>query len=113
MKIKNYNVKGFIEKEEFKAKLSNYPIDFGFIEDREEFFDWCVHNGYMGFIDYHEQKTGDPFYVYKILKPLMFEMEHTRYKEFPDWTSIIKSGTGNMLVDLTYHAIGYPSYEKL
>ncbi len=115
MNIKNYNAKGFIKKEEFKAKLAGRPIDFGFIKDREEFFEWCIHNSYMGFIKYHKQKNADSFFVYRVLKSLMFEMEHIRYKEFPDWTSKIKSDPGNMLVDSGYHVICNrvaPPYEK-
>lgn len=103
-----------LEKAEFKAKLSGKLLDFGFQEDREGFFDWCTHNGLMTFINHVEAPNHwNSFFVYKILKPLQFEMEHIRPDKHPDWTSVIRTNVGNMLVDETYHAKGWPSYAEL
>lgn len=102
------------EKAEFKAILSDQLIDFGFQEDREEFFDWCVKNGYMNWGRYVRSTSDDSFYVYNVIKPIRFQVEHCKHKEHPDWETDIKACLGPMLVDTTYHPYGWGKYnEKL
>jgi len=99
-----------VDKLEFKAKLSGRKIDFGFIENRKEFFEWCEANGYLSAIKLGRQHPNqEDFYVCTILKPLRFGMKHVRYREHPGWeTECNTDGPGAMLVSMDYIAYAWP-----
>lgn len=100
------------KKAEFKAVLSGRLIDFGFQQDREGFFKWCLKNGYMNWGQYVNPASDDSFYVYNVLKPMRFQMEHCQHKEHPDWKADVNVCLGPMLVDITYHPYGWGKYDE-
>lgn len=100
------------KKAEFKAILSGRLINFGFQQDRERFFAWCLENGYMNWGQYVNPASDDSFYVFNVIKPIRFQMEHCQHEEHSDWNTDVKACVGPMLVDLTYHPYGWGTYNE-
>lgn len=99
-----------IDKLEFKAKLARDRIDFGFIENRKEFFEWCEENKILSALRRIDHGDREDFYVCQILKPLKFRSKHIRHREFPAWECKCNTnGPGNMLVSLEYIAYAWPT----
>lgn len=96
-----------IKKAEFMAKLKGAGApDFGFIDDRKEFLDFCVDHDYLS---YHGIGISGDYHVYRILKDFCYSAKGHRH------VSVTMAYTlghgGGMLVDLDHRMIGYKLQE--
>ena len=96
-----------IEKASFKAKLAGTAIDFGFIADRQEFFEFLVDNEFLEYGKFVEQRIGRPFHAYMVNKDVNYS---SSWIQQHDEICQHKVGVGgSMLVDEAYRSIGYKS----
>ena len=96
-----------VKKAEFKGALAGTAIDFGFIENKKDFFDFLVENRFLEYVHFVEQKNGRPFHVYMALKDFNYS---SRWIQDLNQISEHKVGAGgSMLVSEDYRAIGYKS----
>jgi len=96
-----------VRKAEFKGKLAGTAIDFGFVENKKEFFDMLVDNGFLEYGHFVNQKSGKPFHAYMALKDFNYS---SRWIQNLNEISYHKVGAhGSMLVSEDYRVIGYKS----
>ena len=96
-----------IKKAEFIGKLNGTAIDFGFVENKKEFFDALVDYGFLEYGHFVKQKNGKPFHAYMALKDFNYS---GRWIQNFNEISYHKVGAGgSMLVSEDFRVIGYKS----